>query len=101
MIMRQIAVRMNLLILLLNGSCSPAVELVPRPGRLEIFEMINRAELIVVGMVDAENVVSAGRRNETRDSMPLQLIKVSIRVEGLIKGTYSGERLAFLYYRTT
>src|SRR5437762_3027499 len=44
MIMRQIAVRMNLfLILLLNGSCSPAVDLVPRPGRLEILERINQA----------------------------------------------------------
>ena len=33
--------------------------------------------------------------------MPLQLMKVSIRVEGLIKGTHSGERLSFLYYRMT
>jgi hypothetical protein len=102
MIMRQIAVRMNLfLILLLNDSCSPAVELVPRPDRLEILEMINRADLIVVGVVEAEQPVRAARRNETKDSMPLQLMKVNLRVEGFIKGTRSGERLAFFYYRTT
>jgi hypothetical protein len=100
--MRQIAVRMNVfLILFFNGACSTAAEIVPRPDRLDILERINRADLIVVGVVEAEQTVRAGRRNPMRDSMPLQLMRVTIRVEGLVKGTHSGERLDFLYYRTT
>jgi len=99
--MRQIAVGMYLLLILLLTGCSAAAELVPRPGRLEIVERINRADLVVVGVVEAEQTVRAGHRNETSESMPLQLMKVNIRVEGLIKGSYSAEQLAFLYFRAT
>ena len=47
--MRQIDLGMALLLMLfLTGSCSRAPELVPRPDHLEFYELISRADLIVV-----------------------------------------------------
>jgi hypothetical protein len=73
----------------------------PYPHPLGIVDRIERSNLIVVGVVESETSVHGGRRTQRADSMPLELRRVGVRVEGVIKGQYDGAQLSFVYYRAT
>ncbi len=83
----------------LHASCAPVPDLVPRVANVEIADQVNEANLIVVGLAENERVVRpvAG----TRETGPLNLLAVIVRVEGVLKGHFDGERLTFYYYQMT
>jgi len=78
------------------GSCSPVPNLEPHIAHFEIGELINQANLIVVGVVESDRVVRIFP--ETKDSIGLELRLARVGVEGVIEGQFRGDRLSFYYY---
>lgn len=68
---------------LFGAGCSGTPKLVPHPSRLELTDMIDRAELIVIGVVDGG---SEAGPVVTSDGMPMRLCRVSVQVENVLKG---------------
>jgi len=86
---------------LVSGSCTPALDLVPHPHPLSTIDRIARSSLIVVGVVQSEASAAWVHRKNNGSGMPLELRRVSLRVEGVIKGRYDGSRLQFVYFCAT
>ena len=78
-------------------SCSPsASKLAPYLQHLSVVERIERASLIVVGVVESERSMEWGWK--TPD---VERRRVRIHVEGVVKGQFEGSQLDFEYYGLT
>jgi hypothetical protein len=84
-----------------SGSCAPTPRLIPYPHPLGIVDRAERSSLVLVGVVQSETTVRGGRYAEGPDSMPLELRRVGVHVEGIIKGQYEDRDLSFVYYHAT
>ena len=80
---------------LFGAGCSGTPKLVPHPSRLELTDMIDRAELIVIGVVDGG---SEAGPVVTSDGMPMRLCRVSVQVENVLKGNAPLGELRFFFY---
>ena len=89
-------------IFLLTTACQPAayLNIIPDPCVLGINERISRSSLIVVGVAVSE-IALRSKYDNPSDVEHLQLRKVNILVEGVVKGNYKGRQLTFLYYGGT
>jgi len=88
-------------VLLTFCSCAPLPRLDPNPRPMGIIERLERANLVVMGVVQSETTAQGGWRPTNSGSMPLELQMVRFRVEGVIKGRYESAALSFYYYRST
>ena len=76
-----------------STACSPVASPIPLPEHLSIRERIDHADLIVVGILGSEAIIGPSRHDQD-----LELRRVDVSVEGVIKGKVDGHRLSYLYY---
>ncbi len=76
-----------------SSACSPVAAPLPMPQHLSIRERIERAELIVVGILASEASIGPSRHDKD-----LELRRVEVSVEGVVKGRVDARRLSYLYY---
>ena len=85
----------------ISGSCSSVPKLLPHVARLELREQIQKASLVVVGIVEDERAVVRVAAESKEELIPLELRAVRIRVEGVLEGRFDGKELTFYYYQAT
>jgi hypothetical protein len=79
----------------IGASCDTAPKLVPRPARLEFTEMIDKAELVVIGVVEGGSTVG---RVVSQRGLRLQLCRVKVRIEKTLKGTEPSPQIVLFFY---
>ena len=73
-------------------SCSPLPHLEVHPSQISIPEQIDRAKLIVMGVIEDDSPIRIYKRENS------VLCAMRIRVEGVLEGQYNKEELTFYYY---
>ena len=85
-------------IFLANLSCTPAPTMILNRRRLSIGERIERASLVMIGVVASETrVIERGIKSD--DS--LELRRVNVDVESVLKGKLEDAQLSFVYFFET